>query len=341
MPRISKLAGNLLLAAASTLLALAGGEAALRIFRPVQYLKPPEPEKYRSREESLYRPSQVPGLTYEMRPGRDGVFEGMRVRTNLLGMRGAEPESDPSAVYRIVVLGDSFTFGFLVEERDTFVSLLQDRLGAGPAPGGKKVEVLNLGVVGYTSRDEAVVMKTKALPLRPRGVIIAYILNDPEIDPRPSLHKYFDPVPWWRRSHLLRLLALGFNSLQVKLYGGGDYIRYLHAPGRAKWRSVEEAFRSIAADARGAGSWVVVAIFPITPKTSWADYRYVDLHAQVARAARAQGFGVVDLLPAFRTRDPKDLVVSPSDDHPNALGHRLAAEAIFGALPREAGKLPP
>ncbi|HEU5182310.1 MAG TPA: SGNH/GDSL hydrolase family protein [Candidatus Polarisedimenticolia bacterium] len=340
MPRIPKLAGNLLLAAVSTLLALAACEAALRIFRPVQYLKPPEPEKSRNREESLYRPSSVPGLAYEMRPGRDGEFEGMRVRTNHLGMRGAEPEPDATAVYRIVALGDSFTFGFGVEERDTFVSLLQDRLGERPAPGGKKVEVLNLGVVGYASRDEAVVMKVKALPLRPQGVIIAYILNDPEIDPRPSLHKYFDPVPWWRQSHLLRLLHLGWNSLQVQFYGGGDYIRYLHAPGRAKWHSVEKAFRSIADDARGAGAWVVVAIFPITPKTTWSGYLYGDLHAQVARAARAQGFGVVDLLPVFRTRDPKDLVVSPTDDHPNALGHRLAAEAILGALPLPAPSAP-
>ena len=341
MPRIPKLAGNLLLAAASALLALAAGEAALRVFRPVQYLKPPEPEKYRNGEESLYRPSEVPGLTYEMRPGRDGLFEGMRVRTNHLGMRGAEPESDADAVYRIVVLGDSFAFGFGVEERDTFVSLLQDHLRTEAAPGGKNYEVLNLGVVGYTSRDEAVVMKTKALPLRPRGVIIAYILNAPEIDPRPSLHKYFDPVPWWRRSHLLRLLHLGWNWLQVEIYGDGDYIRYLHAPGRAKWRSVEEAFGSIAADARDAGAWGMVAIFPITPKTSWDDYRYADLHAQVARAARSRGFGVVDLLPVFRTHDPMDLVVSRTDDHPNALGHRLAAEAILGALPRQAGKVRP
>ena len=333
MPRIPKLAGNLLLAAASTLLALGLAEAALRLFRPVQYLKPPDPEKYRGREESLYQISHTPGLTYEMRPGRDGTFEGMRVRTNHLGLRGAEPAADPGTVYRIVALGDSFTFGFGVDERDTFVSLLQERLDEAPAPDGKKYEVLNMGVVGYNSRDEAEVLRHKGLALHPRGILLAYILNDPEIDPRPSLHKYFDPPAWWRHSHVLRLLHLGWNSLQVWIYGGGDYIRYLHAPARDKWRSVEEAFRSIAADARGAGAWVVVAIFPITPRTSWSDYPFAEVHAQVARAARAEGFEVVDLLPVFRTRDPRELVISPADDHPNALGHRLAAEAIFGALP--------
>jgi lysophospholipase L1-like esterase len=331
--RIPKLAGNLLLAAASILVTLCLCEAALKIFRPVRYLRPPDPAKYRNREESLYQPSRTPGLTYEMRQGRDGTFEGMRVRTNHLGMRGPEPAEDPHSVYRIVALGDSFTFGLGIEEHDTFASLLQERLGTLTAPGGKKYEVLNEGVVGYTSRDEAAVLRHKALALQPRGILLAYILNDPEIDPRPSLHKYFDPVPWWRHSDLLRLLHLGWNSLQVWRYGGGDYIRYLHAPGREKWRSVEEAFRSIGSDARGAGAWVVVAIFPITPKASWTDYRYADLHAQVAGAARARGFGVVDLLSVFRGHDPKDLVLSATDEHPSALGHRLAAEAIFRALP--------
>src|SRR5262245_2300271 len=247
-----------------------------------------------------------------MRPGRDGTFEGMRVRTNRLGMRGAEPAADPGSVVRILALGDSFTFGFGVEERDTFVSLLEERLNSASGPGGARYEVLNFGVVGYNSRDEAVVLRQKASALRPRGILLSYILNDPEIDPRPSLHKYFDPVPWWRHSHLLRLLHLGWNALQVRIHGGGDYIRYLHAPGREKWRSVEQAFRSIGEDARGAGAWVVVAIFPITPKTSWSDYRYADLHARVARAALSRGFTVVDLLPVFRGRDPRDLVVSPT-----------------------------
>ena len=330
--KVRGLVGNLLLASLSTALILLLSEIGLRVFRPVQYLKPPDPEKARHAPESLYRPSTVEGLTYEMIPNRDGVFEGMHVRTNAWGLRGPAPAQDNSHLMRLAVLGDSFTFGFGVEENDTYPSLLQEIMNNSQAANGRRFEILNFGVVGYSTRDEAVVLKQKALPFHPQGVIIGYVLNDPETDPRPSLHKYFDPPVWWRHSHLLRLCHLGWNSIQVWIDGGGDYQRYLHAPEGRKWRSVCEAFRSIRDSAQKEGAWTLVAVFPLTPRRSWSDYAYANLHAQIAREARRNGFQVVDLLDTFRHYPPADLVLSPTDDHPNALAHRLAAEAISQVL---------
>jgi lysophospholipase L1-like esterase len=332
MGKVRGLLGNLLLAFLSTALILLLAEAGLRLLRPVQYLKPPDPAKARNAQESLYRASTVEGLSYEMIPDRDGVFEEMHVRTNAWGLRGPAPAQDDSHLFRLAVLGDSFTFGFGVEEKDTYPSLIQEMMNSSQTSNGRRFEVLNFGVVGYSTRDEAVVLKQKALPFHPRGVIIGYVLNDPETDPRPSLHKYFDPPVWWRHSHLLRLCHLGWNSLQVWVDGGGDYQRYLHAPGGKKWLSVREAFRSIRDSAQKEGAWTLVAIFPLTPKSSWSDYAYGDLHDQISREARVNGFQVVDLLDSFRHYPPGQLVLSPTDDHPNALAHRLAAEAIAQAI---------
>jgi lysophospholipase L1-like esterase len=327
-----KLAGNLALAVASIALSLGLAELGLRRFRPVQYLKPPDPARRARREESLYRPSGVPGLSYEMVPGRNGIFEGMHVRTNAYGFRGPEVAPEASHPIRLAVLGDSFTFGFGVEEKDTYPSLVQDLLNQRSSRPEERFEVLNFGVVGYSTRDEAVVLEKEALALHPRGVIIGYVLNDPEIDPRPSLHKYFDPPVWWRHSHLLRLGHLAWNTLQVWVRGGGDYQRYLHAPAGEKWQSVRVAFRRIRTCAEGEGAWVLVAIFPLARGHSWNDYAYRDLHAQVAAEAKANGFHVVDLLDAFRDHRPDQLVLSDTDDHPNPLAHRLAAQAIVQAL---------
>gem|GEM_PF-3092192 len=92
MTRSSRsMAGNLLLALLSTALILVLAEIGLRLFRPVQHLKPPDPEKARHAKESLYRSSRVEGLTYEMAPDRNGIFEGMHVRTNASGLRGPAP----------------------------------------------------------------------------------------------------------------------------------------------------------------------------------------------------------------------------------------------------------
>jgi len=332
MALLKRIGIPLLLITVSSLLALALAEAGLRLFRPVQYLKPPTPVPAEKRGESLYRPSSIPGLTYEMVPLREGTFEGMQVRTNRLGMRGGDPGPQDPSLIRAAILGDSFTFGFGIAEEQTYPRRLERILDESPTGREHRFEVLNLGVVGYTSRDEAVVLKRKALPLDPRLVIIGYVLNDPETDPRQSLHKYFDPPVWWRRFHVLRLLHLGWNWIDVHSLGGGDYIRYLHAPGREKWKSVVAAFREIREAARERGARVMLVIFPMIPRDGWAGYPYRDIHLQVAETVRAEGFEVVDLLPVFSRYSPGELRLSPEDDHPGPLGHELAARAIAEAV---------
>ena len=331
MPLLRRIGIPLLLITASSFLALALSEVGLRLFRPVQYLKPPTPIRPEEQGESLYRPSLIPGLSYEMVPGRNGSFEGMSVRTNSLGMRGPEPAPPDPSLLRVAVVGDSFTFGFGVPEEETYPSVLARILNRSPAGRNQRFEVLNLGVVGYNTQDEAVVVERKVLALDPRLVIVGYVLNDPEIDPRPSLHKYFDPPVWWRHSHVLRLVHLGWNWLDVWRYGGGDYIRYLYAPDREKWQSVVTAFGKIGALTRERGSRVLVVIFPLVPPDGWTSYPYRDLHLQVAQTARKEGFEVVDLLPVFVRYPPSDLRVSVEDGHPNTFGHELAAQAIADA----------
>src|SRR6266436_2682636 len=113
-----------LLIAVSSILTLGLCEVGLRLFRPIQYLKPTSPIPPEEQAESLYRPSLVPGLTYEMVPGRNGSFEGMSVRTNSLGMRGPEPAPSGPSLLRVAVVGDSFTFGIGVPEEETYPSAL-------------------------------------------------------------------------------------------------------------------------------------------------------------------------------------------------------------------------
>jgi len=328
MALLRKIGIPVLVVAASSFLALVVSEAGLRLFRPVRYLKLPTPVAAVERGESLYRPSTVPGLSYEMVPRRNGSFEGMQVRTNSLGMRGGEPAPADPSLFRVVALGDSFTFGFGVAEEESYPVVLERILNGSPAARHRRYEVLNLGVVGYNARDEAVVLERRALPLGPRVVVIGYVLNDPESDPRQSLHKHFDPPVWWRHFHALRLLHLGWNWVEVWRTGGGDYIRYLHAPEGEKWAGVVAAFRKIREATRDRGTRVVVAIFPIVPREGWAGYPYRDLHVRVSEAARAEQFQAVDLLPVFSRFPPRDLRLSPEDDHPSRLGHELAARAL-------------
>ena len=51
--------------------------------------------------------------------------------------------------------------------------------------------------------------------------------------------------------------------------------------------------------------------------------------------AEKEGFSVLDLLPFFSAFSAKDLWVYPTDQHPNELGHRLAAQAMVETLKSE------
>ena len=105
----------------------------------------------------------------------------------------------------------------------------------------------------------------------------------------------------------------------------------LQAESKRLWREVLRAFEGIAQIARQANAPVVVILFPRL--VDFRNYRFAHLHARVGAAARQRGLGVLDLLPAFAPTPAESLKLAPGDiDHPNKLGHRLAAERIHWHL---------
>jgi lysophospholipase L1-like esterase len=326
MPR--RLLSGLWTAARLTVVSLIAAELFLRFVRPVDFRAPPATDFLAENDRILYRASTTPGLLYEMKPSQPRmVIGGSWVETNAEGMRDHPPlAADTPQLRRLAVIGDSFVFGLGLAQDDAFSEVLErdlERTG-----GGRRYDVLNFGVPGYSSHEEARVLEHKVLPWDPEVVVVGYCLNDPETEPLQPLHVHFSPVAWWQHFHLLRLAALFSVTLETNRLGGGDYIRALHAPAGEKWPSVEAAFAQMHAAAAPRGVPLLLVIFPLLDAPTWGEYPYRDLHAQVAAAARAQGLKVLDLLPVYETVEPTLLWVFPEDHHPSKLGNRLAADAI-------------
>jgi lysophospholipase L1-like esterase len=97
-----------------------------------------------------------------------------RVRTNSLGFRDREFSVKRGAKFRILALGDSFTFGFGVEVNQSWPKVLEARL----RNAGYDVEIANLGRPGASPRDYAAIA-TRAIPLlKPDLVIVAVLQGD-------------------------------------------------------------------------------------------------------------------------------------------------------------------
>lgn len=319
---------NLLLFAVTVLVLLGVTEVALSLFYPIDYLKVPERTPDNLFREILHRASDVPGLAFELSPNRQKKFEQVWVRTNNFGMRDTEPVPiEDDSVFRIAVLGDSFTFGYRVTGEETYPNILEARLNEG-APE-KRFDVLNMGVSGYGTQDEALVLEHKALAWKPDLIIVGYVLNDPETGPVQPLTSYFQEPAVWQRFHLARLIARVKHGLDVKFLGGGDYYRYLHAKGHENWDSVVSGLEDIRRLTEERQIPVLVVVFPERPEKRWGSYLYDDLHQQVVDISLEKDFAVIDLLERFKKHPPRRMRVRLLDSHPSTWGHAVAADAIY------------
>jgi lysophospholipase L1-like esterase len=307
-----------------------------RTFGPVDDFSGSDP-----RSIVIHRASSIPGLSYEMAPNRElRARNGIVIKTNRFGMRGREPAAQKTdSPCRIAVLGDSYTLGLGVREEDAYPQVLEELLRLSPTAAHCQFEVLNFGVVGYSSSDEDLVLRHRALEFNPKVVIIGYVLNDPEIDPIQPLHRYYSQHRWWQHFRLLRLPDEARTSWDIRRLGGGDYYVYLHAPGQRKWQSVVDAFRDIRDVSAQRNIKVLVAIFPEITKRfkgkPWTDYPYAKIHRQVSDLAVRDGFRVIDLREVFSQHPSEDVVLPGADDHPSVLGHAVAAQAIEQELLKE------
>jgi lysophospholipase L1-like esterase len=121
--------------------------------------------------ESLLELSENPDIAYRLRGGASGNLWECDVQANSLGFRDREFGRKAEGARRVLVLGDSMTFGHRVAADDVYARQLEVRLGAG-------VEVFNLSLGGYDTLNEAALLKLHGPELAPDLVILGYCIND-------------------------------------------------------------------------------------------------------------------------------------------------------------------
>ena len=102
------------------------------------------------------------------------------IRTNGAGLRGRREYSvqKPPGTYRVALLGDSFVFGFGVEDDEVVSERLGAQLATARAEQGASVEVLNFGVAGFGQAEEYVTYEHKVRAYSPDLVVLFYFDND-------------------------------------------------------------------------------------------------------------------------------------------------------------------
>lgn len=110
---------------------------------------------------------------HEMRPG----YRSPNIQTNSFGLRSPEVVvPKPTGTFRILLLGDSFTFGQRVVDDEVFARRLEKQLAArNPAD---RVEVVNAGVISYCPLLEYLQYRHHLYALEPDLVVLNFDMSD-------------------------------------------------------------------------------------------------------------------------------------------------------------------
>lgn len=99
------------------------------------------------------------------------------IHTNNLGFRSRPVSIEKRrTTFRIACLGDSVTFGFNVDQEDTYPSVVENMLNYNLRE--RHIEVINAGVPGYASPQGVEMFTHYVLPLKPDLITVAFGRND-------------------------------------------------------------------------------------------------------------------------------------------------------------------
>ena len=279
-----------------------------------------------------------PVLTFRNR--RSASFADAGVRINSLGLRGPEVEvAKPRGKRRVLCLGDSCTFGAAHPYPEILQSLLDRR-----APGS--FEVLNGGVIGYTSLHGLEWFERELAALQPDVVTIYYGWNDMWREKDSAVRDWFrsrvagEPAAWGR-SYLWEAISRGSVFVRNRLGRTG-----LQVPPE-QYRAVLERFAAIGRErdftpvylTAPAGfdddrtpDWLVAQGF-VRRGDSAPELRR-QYNRVVAEVAAREAAPLVDCAADFERAGGRTLFANPDQDpiHPNDEGYRRIAEAVAAEL---------
>jgi hypothetical protein len=119
---------------------------------------------------AIYHPTL--GWTLKSNIKGMSVFSGKILNSNSKGFRGKEEYEYRRTIgkQRIIVLGDSFTFGEEVSDDETYSSKLESGL--------QNIEVLNLGVQGYGNDQMLLRLQEEGIKYHPDIVVLGFTYID-------------------------------------------------------------------------------------------------------------------------------------------------------------------
>jgi hypothetical protein len=158
-------------------------ELALAFFWPHKLKHRPYHETYDPVMGWVNKPFKDESVLFEFAPDRS-----FQVKQNSKGLRGPEAEYQKApGMRRILFVGDSFFWGYGVENAEVLTEILQRKVGA-------QTEILNGGVTGYGTDQELLWLEKEGVKYQPDIVVLGLSFAN-DLDEISSSVSYHYPKP--------------------------------------------------------------------------------------------------------------------------------------------------
>jgi lysophospholipase L1-like esterase len=241
-------------------------ELLLRVFAPQSLTGTSLHGEHFSAEDSILGIRYVPGAVWRFRHPEYRVEYAI----NAAGFRDARqrPERKPAGVTRVLLLGDSFTFGQGVNYGDAW-PVVAERLMDRRYPG--KLDLVKAGVQGTDTRSQLILLRRLARRLDVDAVVLGFLINDVYTNVplqvhdlegggdsltswdtvRSTVFRRVDETPTFHLLTFARRLITSFDPAYIGLYlsvpARGDFLRTPLPPlPREKLQVTEELLSQMA-----------------------------------------------------------------------------------------------
>ncbi|MEK6259441.1 MAG: SGNH/GDSL hydrolase family protein [Planctomycetota bacterium] len=255
-------------------------------------------------------------LEHELIPNWTGTWSNATITINRWGMRDRDRAiAKPAGTRRIALIGSSLVMGFGVGDEQTFSRLLEEQLNADAGSQNRHYEVLNFGVGRYSPLHRRLQIEHKVIPFHPD--LIVYFAHQDEL--YTSARRLATAV---YRGIKLEDVCLD-HLVQNEGFTDSASEAHIHTVMERHHAEILRCTYRRMAACRVAGVQVLYVYLPAP-----GDHNLpFDPRICLSMAAEA-GIETADLSTWWGDRSPVEVLLGKADYHPNALGHRLLAEAL-------------
>lgn len=231
--------------------------------------------------------------------------------------------------FRILIVGDSVTFGQGVNISDTFQALLEEKLNRGE--DNRSFDVINLGVPGFNAVEKAEFLEVEGLMYDPDAIIFQHngddVVNKTELFNLIDIEKKEILEELKSENSSERDISKNKINAEAAIRGHERYFERLSRESfDEKWRRIESAFEKVNS-IFNEDIDIYVFTFHASKReiedlknlTEFYDWNYVGIGSELNKWKNKYGEDKIEVLPG-------------KDSHPTSFTHKLIADKLYSAL---------